>query len=166
MKKLANSIFTLNIFICISAVVVIASTMIFLGWKPCPMCLLQQLCIVIILFFSILGFIKKNPTSFANIIKLFIILTIVGGAYIAGDQVYIQYFPAFPVEGTAASCDISNPFLIQATKSITGSVQSCTSISEEKVTGVSLAVYSLVFFVFMFIINTTAFFVNVLKKKK
>lgn len=164
MKKIVDSVLPLNILICIGAIITILYTMVFLGWKPCPMCLLQQLCVFIILVFSILGHTKKNPKSFSLIVKLAIILTIIGGIYIAGDQVYIQYFPAFPVEGVAASCDITNPFLTQISKSISGSVQSCTLISEE-VTGVSLAVYSLGFFIFMFFMNIFALFINILKKK-
>lgn len=164
MKKLASLILPINILVCVGAIAVIIFTIAFLGWKPCPMCLLQQFCVIIILFLSILGVIKKSPSSFHIVVKTFVILAILYGIYIAGDQVYIQYFQAVPIHGTIASCDISSPFLIQATKSITGSVQSCTSISEE-VKGVSLAIYSLVFFIFMLLINTSALFVNILKKK-
>ncbi|XSZ47855.1 disulfide bond formation protein B [Francisella noatunensis] len=33
-------------------------TIIGLGWKPCPMCLIQQLCVLCTMIFSILGLIK------------------------------------------------------------------------------------------------------------
>jgi disulfide bond formation protein DsbB len=164
MKKIAGLILPINILICICAIAMIVFMIVFLDFKPCPMCLLQQLCVIIILFFSILGVIKKSPSSFSTVVKIFVILAILYGVYVAADQVYIQYFQVIPVQGTITSCDISSPFLIQATKSITGSVQSCTSISEE-VKGVSLAIYSLVFFIFMLFINVSALFVNILKKK-
>lgn len=163
MKKLTKYTFALNTLICLLGVCIIIFTVFILGWKPCPMCLLQQLCIVCILMFSILGGIKKEPQSFSLAIHAVIIAIILLGVYIATKQVYIQYFPSTST-ATPGSCGgIDNPFLLDATKSITGTVESCTDIAE-KISGVSLAVYSLIFFLGLLVFNCLSLLIKIFKK--
>ncbi|MDE4992589.1 disulfide bond formation protein B, partial [Francisella tularensis] len=46
MKKISNCIFIFNTLACFVAIGVFIFTISFLDWKPCHMCLLQQLCVV------------------------------------------------------------------------------------------------------------------------
>ena len=101
-----------------------------------------------------------------TILRVMIIITIAYGIYVAADQVHLQYFSTpTPVAAPITSCsDTMNPFLIQATKSITGTVKSCSELNET-VGGLSLAVYSLAFFIFLLAVNTISLFINLFKKE-
>ncbi|WP_150467873.1 disulfide bond formation protein B [Francisella sp. SYW-9] len=165
MKKLDSYIFPINTIVCIITLCAVIFTMAILGWKPCPMCLLQQFSVLCVLVFSILGWIKKSPKIFSLIIRAIIIAIIILGLYIAADQVYLQYFAnTTPPTTNIASCGgIDNPFLLSVTKSVTGSVESCSEISEQ-ISGYSLAVYSLIFFICLLVINCIGFFIKIFKK--
>jgi disulfide bond formation protein DsbB len=112
-----------------------------------------------------LGWVKKSPKTFSLFIRVIIIAIIVLGLYIAADQVYLQYFANItPPTTNIASCGgIDNPFLLSVTKSVTGSVESCSEISEQ-ISGYSLAVYSLIFFICLLVINCIGFFIKIFKK--
>ncbi|XSZ47175.1 disulfide bond formation protein B [Francisella noatunensis] len=84
-------------------------------------------------------------------------MIIVVGCYIAADQAYLQYFSSTISDDPTGCGAISNPFLIDATKSLTGTVSSCTSIAQD-ISGVSLAVYSLIFFICLLVINCVSLF--------
>lgn len=163
MKNVNSYIFPINTIVCILILFIVAFTVIALGWKPCPMCLLQQLSVLCILVFSILGWIKKSPKSFSIIIRIIILIIIIFGMYLAADQIYLQYFANTPTTNVASCGGIDNPFLLNVTKSITGSVESCSEISES-ISGYSLAVYSLLFFTGLLIINCISFFIKIFKK--
>ncbi|NDT54718.1 disulfide bond formation protein B, partial [Francisella tularensis subsp. holarctica] len=142
MKKLSNCIFIFNTLACFVALGVVIFTISVLDWKPCPMCLLQQLCVLSIMLLSLLVLATKKFKSFSTLLQLITIIVIATGAYIAADQVYLQYFLTDTSNNNAACGAINNKFLLDATKSITGTINSCTDISE-KISGVSLTVYSL-----------------------
>ncbi|APC92299.1 MULTISPECIES: disulfide bond formation protein B [Francisella] len=163
MKKLGNYIFILNTLVCLVALGIVFFTITVLDWKPCPMCLLQQLCVFCIMILSLSALAIKNFNSFSTVIQLATIILIVLGAYIAADQAYMQYFLTDTTNNNASCEAISNAFLLDATKSITGTINSCTDISE-KISGISLAVYSFIFFVSLLIINCIDFLVRILKK--
>jgi len=165
MKKINNLIFPFNALICAISIAIITFTIIVLDWKPCPMCLLQQLSVLIILTVSLLGWIKSDLRSLNILIRIVLLAAITFGAYIAAEQTYIQYFETLTSTGTSSCGAVTNPFLIKATKTITGSVESCTDITEE-ISGISLAIYSLIFFVSMFVINAISFFIHLFKKSK
>jgi disulfide bond formation protein DsbB len=164
MKKLDSYIFPINTIVCALTLCAIVLTMTILGWKPCPMCLLQQFSVLCIFILSTLGWIKKSPRTFSLIIRIIIIAIIIMGLYIAADQVHLQYFTNAPTTTNIGSCGgIDNPFLLDVTKSVTGSVESCSEISEQ-ISGYSLAVYSLIFFICLLMVNCIGFFIKIFKK--
>ncbi|WP_245806444.1 disulfide bond formation protein B [Francisella halioticida] len=137
--------------------------MTILGWKPCPMCLLQQLSVLCILVFSILGWIKKSPKGFSLAIQIMTLAVIILGMYVAADQIHLQYFTNTPTTNVASCGGIDNPFLLSVTKSITGSVESCSEISKQ-ISGYSLAVYSFLFFSCLLVVNCISLFIKIFKK--
>lgn len=163
MKNIDRYILPINTIVCILTLCAVVFTMTILGWKPCPMCLLQQLSILCILAFSIFGWVKKSPKSFSVVIRVIILIIIILGMYIAADQIYLQYFASAPATPVTSCGGINNPFLLDVTKSITGSVESCSEISE-KISGYSLAVYSFLFFSFLLVINCISLFIKIFKK--
>lgn len=164
MKFFDNYIFPFNTLVCALGLCIIAYTTIILGWKPCPMCLLQQFCVLVIFVLGVIGWLKISSSKISVCLIALTLVVIIFGTYVAADQVYIQYFQQPIATSNVNSCGgIDNPFLLDATKSITGSVESCTDI-KEKITGVSLAVYSLTFFIFMLITNGTSLITKLFKK--
>jgi disulfide bond formation protein DsbB len=164
MKKINKLIFSFNVIVCALSIAVIAFTIIVLGWKPCPMCLLQQLCVLIIFTVSLLGWIKSDLKSLNIAIRILVMWSIIFGACIAANQTYIQYFQTISTIDNSSCSAVINPFLIEATKTIVGTIQNCSDI-KEKISGISLTTYSFVFFICLFVINTISFFVNLSKKK-
>lgn len=165
MKKMADYIFPFNALLCFVALCVVAYTVFVLNWKPCPMCLLQQLCVFCIMLISLIGWLKNKPKSFALSIELITIIIIIFGAYVAADQTYIQYFSSAQVSTSGTCGGMSTPLLIDVTKSITGTVENCAD-TYEKISGLSLAVYSLIFFIFLLVINCVCFLAKVFNFKK
>ncbi|AJC48235.1 disulfide bond formation protein B [Allofrancisella guangzhouensis] len=163
MRKVGNLIFPTNILLCAVAIIIIAFSVFVLNWKPCPMCLLQQCSVAAIAVFSTLGWIKRKLPIFSLVIRIIIFIVIIIGLYLAADQTYIQYF-ATNIPSYDSSCsELSNNFIIQATKVFTGTIESCSDTSKE-ISGISLAVYSLMFFTSLLIINTISFFIILFKK--
>ena len=165
MKKLGNYIFIFNALACFVALIVVIFTISVLDWKPCPMCLLQQLCVFCIMILSSSALAIKNFKSFSTLIQITTIIVITIGAYIAAYQTYMQYFLTDTSTNNAGCEAINNKFLLDATRSITGTINSCTDISE-KISGVSLAIYSFIFFISLLIINCVNFLGSVHKKTK
>ena len=163
MKNIDRYIFPINTIVCILTLCAVVFTMAILGRKPCPMCLLQQLSVLCILVLSVLGWIKKPPKTFSLAIQIIILVIILLAMYMTGDQIYLQYFNTPPTTNIASCGGIDNPFLLNVTKSITGSVESCSDISEE-ISGYSLAVYSFLFFSCLFVINCISLFIKIFKK--
>ena len=163
MKKLNNLIFPFNTIVCALAIPAIIFIVFVLKWLPCPMCLLQQLCILTTLVLSLFCWINHKRQFLTIILRVVLIITIAYGIYVAGSQVHLQYFST---PATVASCsDTMNPFLIQATNALTGTVKSCSELNET-VAGLSLAVYSLAFFIFLLVINSISLFINLFKRSK
>jgi disulfide bond formation protein DsbB len=167
MKQINKSTLLINVFLCTISALTIIYTMLILGWKPCPMCLIQQACVLAILFISILT-LATGKTYFLNVLlRIIILIVICAGIYVAGEQTYLQYFATIPTPAIdIPSCDaVSNTFIINTTKSIVGSVESCTEIAET-ISGFSMAVYSLLFFIFLLLVNIKGFFSIISKGKK
>lgn len=164
MKIINKSIFPFNTIVCALAIPAIIFVVFVLKWLPCSMCLLQQLCIFGVLVLSLFCWIYNKYRYITNSVHFAIILIICFGIYVAADQVILQYFTFGPLTDTTSCSNVVNPFLAQATKTITGTVKSCSELNET-VAGLSLAVYSLVFFIFMLTVNTLSLFINLFKKK-
>jgi len=164
MTVLKNYIFQFNALMCLLALSFALYTVVVLGWKPCPMCLMQQLCVLLIFLLGIFGWFKKNSFKIFTGLLVFTVIISIVGMYVAADQVYIQYFPQPASISSSNSCGgIDSPFLLDATKSITGSIESCKDI-KEKISGVSLAVYSLTFFISIFVLNCITLTLKIFKK--
>ena len=168
MKKFNNLTFPFNTIVCGLAIPAIIFIAFVLKWLPCPMCLMQQFCIFVIMLLSLFCWIKKTPKYLIIVAQVLIIITILSGDYVAADQVHLQYFSTpvpTPLDSTTCS-EVTNPFLLQTTKAITGTIKSCSEINvNETISGLSLAVYSLGFFIFLLALNIIAFFINLFKRK-
>ena len=167
MKQINKSTLIINVFLCVISVFAIIYTILALGWKPCPMCLIQQACVLAILLISILA-LSTGKIYYVNILlRVVILIVICTGIYVAGEQTYLQYFASAPPPTIdTSSCDaVKNTFVINATTAIVGSVKSCSEITET-ISGISMAVYSLFFFIFLLLVNIKGFFSIISKGKQ
>ncbi|MDE5041483.1 disulfide bond formation protein B, partial [Francisella tularensis subsp. holarctica] len=80
-----------NTLACFVALGVVIFTISVLDWKPGPMCLLQQLCVLSIMLLSLLVLATNKFKSFSTLLQLITLIVIATGAYLAADQVYLQY---------------------------------------------------------------------------
>lgn len=170
MKKFNNFVFPFNTIFCGLAIPAIIFIVFVLKWLPCPMCLLQQFFIFVIMLLSLFCWIKKTPQYLIILTQMLMIITILSGVYVAADQVHLQYFstvaPATTPLDNTTCLEVTSPFLIKTTQEITGTVKSCSEINvNETISGLSLAVYSLGFFIFLLALNLIAFFINLFKRK-
>ena len=167
MKQINKSTLLINIFLCALSAFTIAYTMLILGWKPCPMCLIQQACVLTILFISILTLATGKTYNLNVLLRVIILIVICTGIYVAGEQTYLQYFASTPPPSIdTSSCNaVENTFVINTTKAIVGSVESCSEITET-ISGMSMAVYSLFFFIFLLLVNIKGFFSIISKGKQ
>jgi len=135
---------------------IVSALLLITEWIPCPLCLLQQFCVVAILILALFAALIKKPKFIAKIFTTIIVIVSLLGLGTATKQIHLQYYSASSttvVANKMAGCDaISNHLLLDMTKSMTGSIQSCSS-TEEQISGITLACYSLVFFIFMSLIN-------------
>lgn len=165
MRFFNNILFPFNTLACAVAIIIIAFTIIALGWKPCPMCLLQQLSVLVIFTISLFAWLKNHSKNLEIIIRAIIIIAIIFGLYVAASQSYIQHFHSTLTVDKSSCGAVTNPFLVEATKTITGSVESCVNVNEQ-ISGISLAIYSFIFFMCLLIINIVSFFINLFKRSK
>jgi disulfide bond formation protein DsbB len=167
MKQINKSTLLINVGLCTTSIFTIIYTMLILGWKPCPMCLIQQACVLAILLISILTLATGKTYNLNVLLRVIILIVICGGVYVAGEQTYLQYFaPTIPPAIDTSSCNaVENTFVINATKAIVGSVKSCSEITEP-ISGISMAVYSQFFFIFLLLVNIKGFFSIISKGKQ
>ena len=167
MKQMNKSTLLINVVLCAISIFTITYTMLVLGWKPCPMCLIQQACVLAILLISILTLAMGKTHSLNVLLRVIILIVICTGVYVAGEQTYLQYFASIPPPAIdTSSCNaVENTFVINATKAIVGSVKSCSDITET-ISGISMALYSLFFFIFLLLVNIKGFFSIISKGKQ
>lgn len=152
MKQRNKSTLILNILLCTVSVVIIIYTVLVAGLKPCPMCLIQQACVILVLIISLVMLFIGRFTTINFILRIILIIVVCTGMYVAGDQTYLQYFATVPAIDSSTCSAVSNPFIINTTKALVGSVESCSEMNET-ISGLSMAVYSLLFFMLLLVIN-------------
>ena len=64
MKKLGIYILIFNTLVCFIALGIVIYTVSILDWKPCPLCLIQQLCVFCIMVLSLLALAVKISRIF------------------------------------------------------------------------------------------------------
>ena len=165
MKNLFSSVFPINTVVCFLALTTIIYSMVVLHYKPCPMCILQQFSLLMVFVFSVLAWVTNKKRFLQILWGVIIIMIIIAGLYIAVEQVFMQHAKTVATSiDIAPGCDaVSNPYVLSATKSIVGSIESCSDISDT-IAGVSLAMYSLIFFTGLLVLNSIYFIINLIKK--
>ena len=152
-KKIFKNTFINNSLLCFIAFLVLLYSIFIENHKPCPLCISQQISLLSVFIFSVVAIFfakSKNKQSFFYII---ILVAVSFGIYYSANQVYLQYFTG-PTSTISNTCNFDlNPIILDVTKSITGAIESCSEITEQ-IAGLSLACYSLILFIFLFIYNS------------
>lgn len=65
------------------------------GLEPCPMCIVQRYCLVLVGVFAALGATKsdRGQGTWQRLWALVVLLFCVGGAFVAARQSYLQWYP-------------------------------------------------------------------------
>lgn len=64
------------------------------GLDPCPLCLLQRVCLAGVAFFCLLGLVLRPKKVWSKLIAFGVVLMSALGLGIAGRQVWLQHLPA------------------------------------------------------------------------
>lgn len=116
--------------------------------SPCPLCQLQRLVFAAVaILFGALAFFKSKFSTKVILDALIVILAIVGAA-IAGRQVWLQYFAKTSNLACGASLEqlIAKYPIFDALQFALNGSRECATI-DFQIFGLSLAVWSLLFFV-------------------
>jgi disulfide bond formation protein DsbB len=123
------------------------------GFTPCPLCLLQRYVLMVLgaLFFLGIFFRQKLIQYLIGFCACFFTTA---GILLAGRQVWLQYLPA----NQGSDCGASLQYLLQVfplqeviQKVLTGSAE-CSQVGWEFF-NMSLAVWSLIFFILLFLLS-------------
>ncbi|MFC4893013.1 disulfide bond formation protein B [Pseudofrancisella aestuarii] len=161
MRIFLDKPFLTNVIICTFVELIVICLALTLNLTPCPLCILQQLCLIGILALSIVGLFKFKKYWFITL-TIVLILSILG-IYFSGAQVYLQYFS--PSKNIAACDTVTNSFIIDAVTSVSGSTSSCSATLEE-IPGLSLASYSLIVFILISCLNIVSFLRKIFNNSK
>lgn len=112
MKKLPSRRATYLIgFIIIVALLGFAIYLeVFQGIQPCPLCILQRICLAIIGIIFLIGALFKFKKFGNFIVGSSAFLMSLAGALLAGRQSWLQHNPS----GLTSNCDVSFQYMLQA----------------------------------------------------
>lgn len=120
------------------------------GFTPCPLCILQRLGMAILAILFLLGVILKKGRLLIAFLAGLISLS---GILLAGRQIWLQHLPP----NSSADCGMSLQYLMhvlpfdQVIKKVLEGTAECSQTGWQWL-GISLAEWSLVWFIFFFII--------------
>ena len=164
MKRIFNYPFFINTLISTAVIIGIVFILFVEKWDPCPMCIIQQLCVITIFSSSFFGLLKTKKGKLLSLTLICIILLAsVIGIYVSTSQIWLQYFTNPAV--SSDSCTSFSPTFESITESLTGGVQSCSS-TEETIMGMTLAVYSAMTFSLLILLNIIFFVKETFRKKQ
>ena len=120
----------------------------FTGLKPCPMCLLQQLAILLICIYALIALLHKPKEKGIRIYSFIIGVIALFGALVALKQVWMQMNPNQYIGSCEAGVDslFKNLPLLDFLKSLFTSGPDCTQV-DWQLFGLSMAFYSFIIFI-------------------
>lgn len=152
---------SINLYVSLFALSCSLYSEYILNYAPCTLCILQRICFISLLVISIIFFLTPFKNFIFNFLSFFFIVT---GGLISWRQVYLQNSPkvnSILCESTQISIlDMSIMDILQDLVSGTGN---CSDVLYE-LFGLSFAEWSLLIFIFLFLINI--FFTLISKKTR
>ena len=142
-------------FIIIAAFLGFAAYLeLFQGIMPCPLCILQRVCLAVLGIFFLVGAIFRFKKCGNIIIGLLAFLISLGGALLSGRQLWLQHNPL----GLSSNCDVSLQYMLKALpldQVIMRVFQGGTECSQVnwQFLNVSLAGWSFIWFVIFIIVS-------------
>lgn len=123
------------------------------GLTPCPLCLMQRICVFLLGFIIAAGFFVKNPSSISRLYTGQIVIALTG-VYFAGRQLWIQHLPAGEVLSCVPGLDIMLQYFPwqSIVKALFWGSGDCAEVDNQWF-GLSLAGWSLAWFLGMTVIS-------------
>lgn len=123
------------------------------GLIPCPLCLMQRICVFLLGLIIATGFFAKNPSFISRLYTVQIVIAL-AGIYFAGRQLWIQHLPAGEVLSCVPGLDIMLQYFPwqSIAKALFWGSGDCAEVVSQ-LFGLSLAGWSLAWFLGMTVIS-------------
>ena len=131
------------------------------GLEACPLCIFQRIAYTAIIFIALIGAIH-NPRNLLQIIyKLLMVISAITGAAIAGRQIWLQHLPPELVPECGPGLDyMFNVFPFgEALKMIFTGSGECAEVKWRFI-GLSIAEWSLIMFIGIFIATILSIYIS------
>ena len=131
------------------------------GLEACPLCIFQRIAYTVIIFIALIGAIH-NPRNLLQIIyKLLMVISAITGATIAGRQIWLQHLPPELVPECGPGLDyMFNVFPFgEALKMIFTGSGECAEVKWRFI-GLSIAEWSLIMFIGIFIATILSIYIS------
>lgn len=127
------------------------------GFEPCPLCLMQRICIIFILAFGLVNFYRKSSSSQALIVTQYIIALL--GLYFAARQVWLLSLPSGEVPACLPGLSVLIHYFPwqETVRALVWGSGNCTEIRWTWL-GLSIPAWSIVYFVAIAIATVIAYF--------
>lgn len=158
MKQLTRSTLQLSIVV-LSLVVLLASFYLQYGkgFEPCPLCLMQRICIILILAFGLINLYRKSVRSQALIVTQYILALL--GFYFAARQIWLLSLSGDNIPACLPGLSVLiHYFPWQDTvRALVWGSGNCTEIRWTWL-GLSIPTWSIIYFMCIAIATATAYF--------
>ena len=131
------------------------------GLEACPLCIFQRIAYTVIIFIALIGAIHNPRNLLQNIYKLLMVISSITGATIAGRQIWLQHLPPELVPECGPGLDyMFNVFPFgEALKMIFTGSGECAEVKWRFI-GLSIAEWSLIMFIGIFIATILSIYIS------
>ena len=129
--------------------------------EACPLCIFQRIAYTAIIFIALIGAIHNPRNLLQNIYKLLMVISSITGATIAGRQIWLQHLPPELVPECGPGLDyMFNVFPFgEALKMIFTGSGECAEVKWRFI-GLSIAEWSLIMFIGIFIATILSIYIS------
>lgn len=158
MKKLTRSTLQLTIIV-LSLIVLLASFYLQYGkqFEPCPLCLMQRICIIFILAFGLINLYRNKACSQALIVTQYVLALL--GLYFAARQVWLLSLPSGEIPACLPGLSVLIHYFPwqETVRALVWGSGNCTEIRWTWL-GLSIPAWSIIYFVCIAIATGIAYF--------
>lgn len=149
-----------QIFLLFLSLMVVSASFYFeyhLQMEPCPLCIMQRVCAILIFMFCLMG-ICVSTVFRARVISLIQILIAGAGIYFAGRQLWLQSLPPEQTPACMPGLDIMMKYFPwqDVARALFWGAGDCAQLKWQWL-GLSMPAWALLYFIFLFLISTFLF---------
>ncbi|KTD14246.1 disulfide bond formation protein B [Legionella israelensis] len=117
--------------------------------EPCPLCLMQRLCVFLLLFLTFVG-VRLGTIKRAKLISLLKMIVSVAGIYFSGRQLWLQSLPPESTPACMPTLDVLFKYFPwqDVIRALFWGAGDCAEVSWQWL-GLSMPAWTLLYFIFM-----------------